>query len=132
MASIDTNVLLRWILHDIPEQADDVDRLLASGQRFVVDDAAIIETVFVLERVLGVSRATVAQTVRLLATTGCLIFDRGLWERVITEYTQHAKLSIADVYLATRASDRDATPLYTFDRKLASQSTEAELVPHHQ
>ena len=131
MASIDTNVLLRWLLHDVAEQADDVDRLFESGRRFVVDDAAIIETVFVLERVMGVSRETVAQTVRLLATTGCLMFDRVLWERVITAYVQHTKLSIADIYLATRAANRNATPLYTFDHKLAAQSPNAELVPHH-
>ena len=130
MASVDTNILLRWILHDVPEQTEDVDRLFDSGQRFVVEDAAIIETVFVLERVLGVSRATVTQTVRMLAATGCLIFDRDLWERVAAEYLQHTKLSIADVYLAARAADRDATPLYTFDRKLATQSANAELVPH--
>ena len=130
MASVDTNVLLRWILHDIPEQTQEVDRLFNSGQRFLIEDAAIIETVFVLERVLGVSRATVSQTVRLLAATGCLIFDRGQWERVVAEYSRHTKLSIADVYLAERAAEREATPLYTFDRKLAAQSPNAELVPH--
>ena len=130
MASVDTNVLLRWILHDIPEQTQEVDRLFNSGQRFLIEDAAIIETVFVLERVLGVSRATVSQTVRLLAATGCLIFDRGRWERVVAEYSRRTKLSIADVYLAERAAEREATPLYTFDRKLAAQSPNAELVPH--
>ena len=83
-----------------------------------------------LERVLGVSRATVAQTIRILASTECSIFDRGLWEQVVDEYSRHNKLSIADVYPAARAADRDATPLYTFDRKLAAQSPNAELVPH--
>ena len=48
MASVDTNILLRWILNDIPEQSQDVDRLFDSGQQFVVEDAAIIETVLCL------------------------------------------------------------------------------------
>ncbi len=51
MASLDTNCLLRWILNDIPEQTELVADLFNSGESVTVADAAIIETVFVLEKI---------------------------------------------------------------------------------
>jgi predicted nucleic-acid-binding protein len=50
-ASLDTNCLLRWLLGDLPEQAEAVTRLLASQETFAVADAVIIEVVFVLEKI---------------------------------------------------------------------------------
>ncbi|MGO3797456.1 MAG: PIN domain-containing protein [Pauljensenia sp.] len=128
-ASVDTNVLLRWLLQDVPEQARAVDHLFASGHRFVVEDAAIIEVVFVLERVTRLSRRTIAEAVRMLVATACLEMDRRLWTAIVSVYEEHPKLSVADAYLAGRAQERRATPLYTFDRKLASQMNDVLLVP---
>lgn len=128
MPSLDTNVLLRWLLADVPAQAARVDDLLASGDRFTVDDAALIETVFVLERVVLLSRATVKEVIEVVLSTASIDLDRPLWTAIIGVYTKHPKLSVADVYLALRAQKSGTTPLYTFDRKLASQLTDIELL----
>lgn len=128
MPSVDTNVLLRWLLADVAEQAARVDRLLASGERFRVDDAALIETVFVLERVTKLTRGLVIDAIRTLMSTAALDLDRERWGEAISLYAQYPKLSIADVYLAVRAREAGDTPLYTFDRKLATQLDVAELV----
>jgi predicted nucleic acid-binding protein len=61
VASVDTNVLLRSLLGDVPKQAERVDQLIASGTTLVVEDAALIEVVFVLKRVMLLSRASVAK-----------------------------------------------------------------------
>lgn len=128
MPSVDTNVLLRWLLDDVPDEAARVDRLFASGGRFRVDDAALIETVFVLERVTKLSRALVVDAIRLLLSMAALEFDRERWAALIGLYIDHPKLSIADVYLAGRARDSNDLPLYTFDRKLAAQLDDATLL----
>lgn len=128
MPSLDTNALLRWLLGDLPEQAAAVDRLLASGERFAVDDAALIETVFVLERVMGISRPTVAQSIRALISSASLDFHRPLWAALASDCVRHPKVSIADLYLAVRAKADGDDPLYTFDKKLAQQIPGAALI----
>ncbi|MEZ5127819.1 MAG: PIN domain-containing protein [Micropruina glycogenica] len=125
MPSVDTNVLLRWLLADVPAQAERVDELLKSGEHFVVDDAALIEVVFVLERVMRLARTTVSEAVGTVMATAAFDLDRYRWSALMADYVDRPKLSIADLYLALRALERDATPLYTFDAKLAGQVAHA-------
>ncbi len=121
MASLDTNVLLRWLLQDVPEQTKQVDALLSTGQRFRIDDAALIEVVFVLERVMALDRSTICDAVDVIISTSCLDLDRPLWGAVCSTYADHPKLSVTDIYLALRAARAEETPLLTFDRKMAGQ-----------
>lgn len=128
MPSVDTNVLLRWLLADVPAQAERVDQLLAAGEQFVVDDAALIEVVFVLERVMRFGRPSIADAVITVISTAAFDLDRTRWSHLIADYVDHPKLSVADLYLARRARERGATPLYTFDSKLATQVDDAQLL----
>lgn len=128
MPSLDTNALLRWLIGDMPDQADRVLGLLASGKRFAVDDCALVELVYVLERTMRLSRPLVADAVQTVLTTASLDVDRAHWNSLTALYLGHPKLSVTDIHLALRARDTGATPLYTFDRKLASQLADAELL----
>jgi len=62
-----------------------------------VEDAALIETVFVLEKLKKIRRNTIAQ-------------------------------AFVDCYLEALARRNGAAPLYTFDHKLASQLSGAQLL----
>jgi len=128
VASLDTNCLLRWFLDDVPEQRLLVEKLLASGQPLTVDDAAIIEAVFALEKGLLLSRATVAAFVTS-ALASPITVDRALWRDVLDIWVAHPKLSVVDVYLAAKADLTDAAPLYTFDQKMVAQLPAAATVP---
>ena len=57
--SLDTNCLLRWLLDDVPEQTKLVSALINSGEGAAVADAALIETVFVLEKLKKIRRETI-------------------------------------------------------------------------
>lgn len=127
MASVDTNVILRWLLDDVPEQTARAEALLTSGPRFTVDDATMIEVVYVLEKVLRLGRGTIAATIRTLLAEGGLEPDRDHWADVIGVYEGNPKLSVKDVHLALRA--RAAGPeVFTFDAKLAIQLEAVTLV----
>ena len=128
MASLDTNCLLRWFLDDVPDQRARVEKLLASGEPLVVDDAAIIETVFALEKGLRLSRPTVAAFVAT-ALASPINLNRALWREVLDTWVGRPKLSVVDVYLATKADLTDAAPLYTFDQKMVAQLPIASAVP---
>lgn len=121
MPTVDTNVLLRWLLDDVPEQTAAAGALLTGEQRCVVPDVALIETVFVLDRVLLLSRPTIARSVEAILAVANLDLDRSVWRAALDDYLDHPKLSISDTFLAAQASASGRLPLYTFDKKLANQ-----------
>lgn len=128
MASLDTNILLRWLLNDVPAQSERATRLISSGARLQISDAALIETVYVLESVMRVDREAIRDTIQLIIATGSLALDRRLWNDLAHDFATRPKLSVNDLYLVMRARIEGETPLYTFDKKLASQADGAELL----
>ena len=128
MPSLDTNCLLRWLLDDIPEQAALVTDLINSGERFAVADAALIETVFVLEKLKKISRETIEKAIVAVIGNNAILCNRELFMEILPIYTSHPKLSFADCYLEVLARKTGATPLLTFDKKLASQLSGAKIL----
>ncbi|MDR0284096.1 MAG: PIN domain-containing protein [Propionibacteriaceae bacterium] len=128
MASLDTNCLLRWFLNDIPEQRQRVERLIGSGEALTVDDVVVIEAVFALESGAKLSRETISGFLGA-AMTYPLLIDRTLWTEVLRTWTGHPKLSIVDVYLATKTARAGKGPVYTFDTKMVNQLEPAQAVP---
>lgn len=127
--SLDANVLLRLLLNDVPEQHASVLRLFrdTSGQ-FAVADTAIIEVVFVLCRAYGFARAQAAEAVESLMDLSELSCNRTLFEVALPLFVKHDGLSFEDCCLSAYAELGDTKPLWTFDKKLASQAPNAKLV----
>ena len=131
--SLDTNVLLRLMLKDVPNQHAAAVRLLRSTEdQFSVADTAVIEIVFVLGRNYGFDRDQIAIAVGGLMDLVGINCSRELFARVLPLFTKHPKLSFEDCCLAVYAELGDAQPLWTFDRKLAAQASGARLVDDDQ
>jgi predicted nucleic-acid-binding protein len=128
MPSLDTNCLLRWLLGDIPEQKALVTALIDSGDSFSVADAALIETVFVLEKIKEISRETIEKAIIAVIGNKVIACNRELFNEVLPIYTKHPKLSFVDCYLEVLARRTDTAPLLTFDKKLANQLSGAQLI----
>ncbi len=129
IGSLDTNALLRLLLNDVPEQHEATKRLLreANGQ-LVIADIAVIELVFVLERYYGFSRQQVTEAVMGLILLRGINCNRSLFEKALPTYVSHSALSFEDCCLSTYATLNQAEPLWTFDKKLASQADSAKLI----
>jgi len=121
MPTLDTNCLVRWLVRDDPAKTAKMDVLLASGQHLRVPDAAVIETVYVLESFYGLTREQVAQAVRALIGQAALDVDRSLWTQLIATYVSRPKLSCTDIFLSLDAEANKAGPLLSFDRKAITQ-----------
>lgn len=119
MGSVDTNILLRWTLGDLPEQSERAAKLLESSNAVQVADAAITEMAYVLERLYKLDRSLVAGHIRLVMGLGQVNCNRQLFSRVLPLYEQNPQLSMIDCCLAVYAELNDAEPLYTFDKQLA-------------
>jgi len=128
MPSLDTNCILRWLLGDIPEQKALVTALIDSGENFTVADAALIETVFILEKLKKISRETIEKAIMAVIRKESILCNRELFIDVLSIYTKHPKLSFVDCYLEAMARMTDTIPLFTFDKKLATQLSGAQLL----
>lgn len=124
--SLDSNVVLRLLVGDVPQQQTAALSLVSSG-RLGVADAAVIEVIFVLGRNYGLTRLEQRDTVRDLLAQPTVEGNAELFDAAFEIYIAHSKLSFEDCYLVSHAELHGNGPLWTFDRTLARQ-TNAELV----
>jgi hypothetical protein len=92
--------LVRWLLDDMPEQRKRIDQLLVSGQKFEVEDVALVELVFMLGSHYKLFRVAVVAALRQVLALAVLRLDRSLWSEVLDLYLAHPKLSAVDIYLS--------------------------------
>ena len=129
--SIDTNIVLRIILNDIPEQRELATKFLRESEAVhFLSNQAILECIYVLEVADGLPREEVVNLLSFFLTRydGIIVYDRKLVELAFPYYLKHPKLSWADCALAAEAEANHHEPLFTFDKKLASQLPQAKLV----
>ncbi len=116
MISLDTNVVVRIVTRDDPEQAKAARSLLQRGERLWLSKTVILETEWVLRYCYELSREVILPTFRTLLAYPPLRFeDRGAVLQALEWYA--AGLDFADALHAASGSATDH--FATFDRKLA-------------
>lgn len=128
--SLDTNILLRLITNDNPGQHQRALQLISRKNiLYVIDDLAISEMVYVLTRDYRYSRPHIRKVILETLLLPNLSCNYGLAEDVLNLYVKHPSFSFDDCYLVAKANLSQATPLWTFDHKLAIQSPIAQEPP---
>jgi predicted nucleic-acid-binding protein len=127
MNSVDSNIVLRFLLNDIPSQTAKAKQVLSNPPVYV-SDVVVTETVYVLEKSLGYGRKHVASLIRVLLSVPGLVYSDHLLPNVIKMYESKRSLSFVDCFLATEAA-AFGSKLYTFDKKLVSQGGAHVLLP---
>jgi len=120
--ALDTNVLLRFLVQDDPEQArlsaEVIDRLSDDAPGFVSCEV-LVELVWVLERAYRLGRAEIAGALDgLLAATELQIEGADEVGPALELYRNDG-FGFADLMIAAAARRAGATELVTFDRKAA-------------
>ena len=128
MPSIDTNILLRLILLDNPKQVAQIQALLAQYEDVSLPDQAIIEAVYILGGLEGLSRHDITRILRTVLDNQRLHTNAAVFYRVLEHYQELPAVSFTDMYLEATAYFSGQIPLFTFDKKLARQLPETELV----
>lgn len=126
MKSLDTNIVLRFLLNDIPSQNARAKSLLAKSPTYV-SDVVVAETVFVLESFFELERPSVAHLIKMLIAVPGLISSFFLPD-VIDLYLTRPALSWVDCYAVIEAKI-SGNDLYTFDKKLRTQGGSNVLIP---
>jgi predicted nucleic-acid-binding protein len=131
MIGIDTNVIVRLLTQDDPEQFDAAVRLVkASGpdRQLFVNPIVVAETIWVLERIYKTDRATARKQVAgLLDTVEIKVpetMQMGSW----SEWLQSPHPDFSDVVIAGLNSENGCETTMTFDRKAAQSVPGMELL----
>ena len=115
----DTNLFLRYLTNDVPEQADAVERLLrraASGDMIlVVNSLVIAEIVWTLESFYGLSRDDIKEKVfAIINTPGLEAADGEIVLQGISWYAEK-NVDFIDAYNAAWLVGQEMKAIYTFD-----------------
>jgi len=126
---IDTNVVVRHLTGDPPEQAAQATAFLAAAEHLLLTDVVAAEMVYVLESFYQAPRSQVADAVRSLltfASVSCV--DRPTLLRAVELYEVH-RLDFAETYLAACAESTGVGAVASFDRSLERVTSVVRIEP---
>ncbi len=120
--SLDTNIILRWILGDVTDQTPKTDLLINKEKNYRVSSLVIAEVVYILEA-KGFRRSEIKNIISRLSAQLNLVFERSIIISATEMYTEHSSVSFVDACLLYESKTTNASPLYTFDKKLANKDS---------
>lgn len=122
MTGLDTNVLVRFVVADDPEQADRakalVARAAASGESLFVSDVVLCEFVWVLQAAYRFGRTVVVDTLRRLLGARALAFRDSVSLTGAVEAFAAGRGDFADYVILGHARQAGCEAIATFDRAL--------------
>lgn len=121
-ATIDTNVLLRFLLKDVPKQAEVARKKFQEAKQtktqLSVSQIVIFEVVFALTRVYKFDKSDIVEAIKsLLGAEFLKIQDREVFGPALSLFTKR-NISLADCFIVAFSKFNKA-PLFTFDKDLA-------------
>jgi predicted nucleic acid-binding protein len=128
-AFLDTNILIRHLTGDPPDQAARASRFLTAADELLLADLVVAEVVYVLESFYEVPRARVAELVRaILAFPAVVVLDPAMLLRALEVY-ETARLDFAEAYLVAQAERSGVGVVASFGRAIDRVGTVRRLEP---
>lgn len=122
-AFVDTNILVRHLTGDPPDQAARATKYLRSADALLLPDLILAEVAYVLESFYETPRTQVATTLRaVLAFPAIRVLDADLLQRAVEVYEVH-RLDFADAYLVASAERTGVGVIASFDRAIDRVAT---------
>lgn len=129
IAFLDTNVIIRHLTGDPPEQAARATAALASAERLLLSDLVVAECVYVLQSFYEVERARIAELMRAaIAMPSISVIDAALLRRALEVY-EHDRLDFAEAYLVAQAEATGVGAVMTFDRAVDRVESVKRIAP---
>ncbi len=128
-AYVDTNILVRHLTGDPPDQAARATRFLAEADELLLADLIVAEVVYVLESFYEVERPRVAELVRaILAFDRVRVGDEELLLRAVEVY-EIDRIDFAEAYLVASAERSGVDAVASFDRSIDRVTTIRRIEP---
>jgi predicted nucleic-acid-binding protein len=116
-AYVDTNILVRLLTNDIPEQVEEALRLIDEHSSVHVTSSTMLEMAYVLITHYTRSRDNIVASLTDVLKSHQFIVDETLVWRLALELFGSTTLALHDCYIAARALSEGAM-LLTFDEDL--------------
>jgi predicted nucleic-acid-binding protein len=128
-AFVDSNILVRHLTGDPPDQSRRATAFLSSGQNLGLVDLVVAEVVYVLESVYEVERERVAELLRAaIGFPAIVVAEESLLLRTLELYEQY-RIHFAECYLAACAELSGVGTVASFDRAIDRVPTVQRLEP---
>jgi predicted nucleic acid-binding protein len=128
-AFVDTNILIRHLTGDPPEQAARATTFLVKADELLLADLVIAEVVDVLESFYEVPRPKVAELVRaIIAFQSVVVLDPAILLRTLEVY-EVDRLDFADAYLVAQAERSGIGVVASFDKAIDRVKTIRRIEP---
>jgi predicted nucleic-acid-binding protein len=128
-AFVATNILIRHLTGDPPEQAARATKFLAVADELLLADLVVAEIVYVLESFYEVPRGRVAEMVRaIIAFPAIVVLDPAMLLRALEVY-EVDRLDFAEAYLVAQAERSGVGVVASFDKAIDRVATVRRLEP---
>ena len=123
MVTLDTNILARYLLNDIPEHSERARNLLRSAARgeasLFLPTSVFVEIAHLMTRRRSVPRERAASTLMsVLRLEGIHVQDRETIANALAFWQSTGGLSFVDCYHLALTKALGMSRIYTFDRKM--------------
>lgn len=118
---VDTNVFLRLLLNDVPQQANQVKYIIRQAKKeeikIIVPQIVIFEIDFVLRGYYNFEKQEIIERLKALLSASYFVIESvNIFQNALTLYKENS-VSFTDCFLVAKAEAEEAD-LFTFDQKL--------------
>jgi predicted nucleic-acid-binding protein len=121
MIGIDTNILVRYLTNDNPEQCSQVGSLFAkySGHEssIFINNVVLCELVWVLDRGYKYTSEQISMALKLILQTPEFVFDNHkLLTKAVIEYERSRTADLSDIIISLANQQAGCNDTYSFDQ----------------
>lgn len=122
MSFIDTSVIVRYLISDVPELAEKARVIVESSSELLVADVVLVEVAFVLRSVYKMPREELIDTLVLFVQRHNVVvfgFDKELVVKGLLLCRPSGRVSLPDAFLwvAALSGETGNGLVYTFDQR---------------
>lgn len=114
---VDTNLIIRFLLNDNPEQAKSIKLLFASPEKLLLPDLIFAEVIWVFKSVYQFSKPVIIEKVQQLLSLNIFICNYKFLNRSLAIYKEN-NISFVDAYLLAFSIEKNLEGIYSYDRSL--------------
>ena len=122
MSALDTNVLIRYLVDDVPEQMEAarelIEGLTPDDPGFICREV-VLEVAWVLERSYRFTRNQVVEVLMDLTASDSLVVENSDDVAAAAYRYRQGGVGFSDLMILKAAERANAAPLHTFDHRLA-------------
>lgn len=123
MKSLDTNVIIRFLVNDDKKQGDIVrsffEKAEAAGNSYYVSIPVLLEVLWILDSVYDYSRDEIINAVESLSSMPVIIFEKADVVQEFIDAGRKARLDLSDILIGVAAKNAGCDSTLTFDLKAA-------------